>query len=71
MENQRKGKSSRLIDPKPGISTTGDMKMTITPQLAQDIFEEWPVIRRAFAENVPTNVSIIIIIIITRVTSNI
>jgi transcription initiation factor TFIIH subunit 1 len=70
MENQRKGKSSRLIDPKPGISTTGDMKMTITPQLAQDIFEEWPVIRRAFAENVPTNVSIIIIIF-TRVTSNI
>lgn len=56
MEKQRKGKSSRLIDPKPGLSTSGDMKMTITPQLAQDIFEEWPVLKKAYIENVPKNV---------------
>jgi len=51
---QKKGKSSRLVDPKPSLSTTGDMKVIMTPQLALDIFEEWPVVARAFRENVPS-----------------
>jgi transcription initiation factor TFIIH subunit 1 len=53
---QKKGKSSRLVDPKPALSTTGDMKVIMTPQLALDIFEEWPVVARAFRENVSSKV---------------
>jgi len=53
---QKKGKSSRLVDPKPALSTTGDMKVIMTPQLALDIFEEWPVVARAFRDNVSSKV---------------
>jgi transcription initiation factor TFIIH subunit 1 len=55
-DSQKKGKSSRLVDPKPALSTTGDMKVIMTPQLALDIFEEWPVVARAFRENVSSKV---------------
>jgi transcription initiation factor TFIIH subunit 1 len=45
------------VDPKPGVSTSGDMRVVMTPQLALDIFEEWPVVHKAYKDNVPTNVS--------------
>ncbi|KIM31414.1 hypothetical protein M408DRAFT_65050 [Serendipita vermifera MAFF 305830] len=54
---QKRGKSSRLVDPKPALSTTGDMKVVMTPQLALDIFEEWPVVARAFRENVSSKMT--------------
>lgn len=53
---QKKGKSSRLVDPRPAAATSGDMKVTMTPQLAQAIFEDWPVVLRAYTENVPGTV---------------
>ncbi|KAG8834705.1 RNA polymerase II transcription factor B subunit 1 [Serendipita sp. 399] len=56
IEGQKRGKSSRLIDPKPDVSQTGDIKISITPQLQMDIFEEWPIVKRAYDENVPDNV---------------
>ncbi|PVG02486.1 hypothetical protein CPB86DRAFT_864878 [Serendipita vermifera] len=56
-ELQKKGKSSRLVDPKPGVSTSGDMRVVMTPQLALDIFEEWPVVHKAYKDNVPANMS--------------
>jgi transcription initiation factor TFIIH subunit 1 len=31
----------------------GDIKIVITPQLVHDIFEEYPVVARAYAETVP------------------
>ncbi|KAG9056445.1 RNA polymerase II transcription factor B subunit 1 [Serendipita sp. 407] len=57
IEGQKRGKSSRLIDPKPDVSTTGDIKISITPQLQMDIFEEWPIVKRAYDENVSNNMT--------------
>jgi transcription initiation factor TFIIH subunit 1 len=45
-----------LIDPRPGGATSGTMKVTMTPATATAIFESWPVVERAFRENVPGNV---------------
>ena len=35
----------------------GEVKIVITPQLVHDIFEEFPVVARAYSENVPEKVS--------------
>lgn len=34
------------------------MRFIMTPQLAQDIFEEWPVVLQAFRDNVPGKVRV-------------
>ena len=54
--SQRKGKASVLIDPRPGGATSGTMKVTMTPATATAIFESWPIVERAFRDNVPGNV---------------
>ncbi|TIA99429.1 hypothetical protein E3P92_02406 [Wallemia ichthyophaga] len=51
--SQKPGKPSTLVDPRPTSSQAGEFTITITPQLVQDIFQEYPVVRKAFIENVP------------------
>lgn len=55
MENQKKGKSGQLVDPRPQ-TVDGEIKIVITPQLVHDIFEEYPVVGKAYSENVPSKV---------------
>jgi transcription initiation factor TFIIH subunit 1 len=51
MEGQRKGRPGTIVDPRPE-TVDGEIKIVITPQLVHDIFEEYPVVQRAYAENV-------------------
>ncbi|KAF9653830.1 hypothetical protein BDM02DRAFT_3086761 [Thelephora ganbajun] len=56
MENQKKGKSGQLVDPRPQ-TVDGEIKIVITPQLVHDIFEEYPVVGKAYSENVPSKLT--------------
>ncbi|VDC06943.1 unnamed protein product [Peniophora sp. CBMAI 1063] len=50
---QKKGRPGALVDPRPTLQN-GEMKIVISPQLISDLFEEFPVLRTAFDENVPS-----------------
>ena len=56
-DNQRRGKSGQMVDPRPE-TVDGDIKIVITPQLVHDIFEEYPVVAKAYNDNVPKQVSV-------------
>ncbi|PKI85291.1 Tfb1p [Malassezia vespertilionis] len=51
---QRQGRRGQLADPKPSQTDKGEMKINITPQLIRDLFEQYPVLTRAYDENVPS-----------------
>lgn len=55
-EAQRKGRPGQLVDPRPQ-TVDGNTKIIITPQLVHDIFEEYPVVAKAYTEVVPNEVS--------------
>lgn len=55
-EKQQKGKSGQLVDPRPE-TVDGEMKIRITPQLVHDIFDEYPVVAKAYSDNVPGKLS--------------
>lgn len=70
---QRKGKSSEIVAPRLKTGEHGQILLTLTPQLLADIFEEFPVVLQAYSENVPSPVSLLIMLdsgfcLITRVT---
>ena len=44
-----------MVDPRPQ-TVDGEIKIVITPQLKLDIFEEYPVVKKAFDENVDKKV---------------
>lgn len=56
-DNQQKGKSGQLVDPRPETVEGGEIKIRITPQLVHDIFDEYPVVAMAYSENVPNKVN--------------
>ncbi|KAF9010536.1 hypothetical protein BDQ17DRAFT_1387769 [Cyathus striatus] len=56
-ENQKKGKSGQIVDPRPEAVEGGEIKIRITPQLVHDIFDEYPVVARAYSENVPNKLT--------------
>ncbi|KAF9568021.1 hypothetical protein CPC08DRAFT_655518 [Agrocybe pediades] len=56
-ENQKKGKPGQLVDPRPEAVEGGEIKIRITPQLVHDIFDEYPIVARAYSENVPNNLT--------------
>ncbi|KAJ7594301.1 hypothetical protein C8J56DRAFT_1044056 [Mycena floridula] len=56
-ESQRKGKSGQLVDPRPETIEGGETKIRITPQLVHDIFDEYPVVAKAYSDNVPNKLS--------------
>ncbi|KAI0789118.1 hypothetical protein C8Q75DRAFT_719004 [Abortiporus biennis] len=55
-EGQKRGKPGQLVDPRPQ-TVDGEVKIVITPQLVHDIFEEYPVVQKAYSENVPNKLS--------------
>ncbi|KAI5123068.1 hypothetical protein M0805_000502 [Coniferiporia weirii] len=56
-ESQRRGRPGQLVDPRPETVVGGDIKIVITPQLVHDIFEEYPVVSKAYNETVPNQLS--------------
>ncbi|KAI0063716.1 hypothetical protein BV25DRAFT_1936361 [Artomyces pyxidatus] len=56
-ETQKKGRPGQLVDPRPQAVEGGEVKIVITPQLVHDIFEEFPVVAKAYDENVPGKLS--------------
>ncbi|KAI0780114.1 hypothetical protein C8Q74DRAFT_1173891, partial [Fomes fomentarius] len=55
-ESQKRGKPGQLVDPRPQ-SVDGEVKIVITPQLVHDIFEEFPIVAKAYNDNVPGKLS--------------
>ncbi|GJJ06326.1 hypothetical protein Clacol_000517 [Clathrus columnatus] len=56
IERQTRGKPGRMVDPRP-TDTNGERKITVTPQMVHDIFEEHPVVAKAYSENVPNQLT--------------
>lgn len=50
---QRLGRRGQLADPHPTQNENGELKINITPQLIRELFEQYPVLTRAYDENVP------------------
>lgn len=57
LESQRKGKPGQLVDPRPETVEGGEIKIRITPQLVHDIFDEYPIVAKAYSENVPNKLT--------------
>ncbi|KAI6157476.1 hypothetical protein BKA82DRAFT_1000520 [Pisolithus tinctorius] len=57
VEAQKRGRPGQLVDPRPQTVEGGEVKIVITPQLVHDIFEEYPVVAKAYSENVPSKLS--------------
>ena len=51
---QKQGRQGQLADPHPTQNESGELKINITPQLIRELFEQYPVLTRAYDENVPT-----------------
>ncbi|KAI8082394.1 hypothetical protein BDF21DRAFT_262007 [Thamnidium elegans] len=52
-EGKQKGKSSRMVELKPGQQEGSDIKYTLTSQIIHNIFTEFPSVKRAYDTNVP------------------
>ncbi|KAG1440338.1 hypothetical protein G6F56_011964 [Rhizopus delemar] len=52
-EGKQKGKSSRMVELKPGQQEGTDIKYTLTSQVIHSIFTEFPSVKRAYDTNVP------------------
>ena len=50
---QRKGRNAQPVDPRPQATTSGDLRISITAEVISEIFEQYPVVQRAYSENVP------------------
>lgn len=50
---QKQGRRGQFADPRPTQNEAGEMKLNITPQLVRELFEQYPVLARAYQENVP------------------
>ena len=50
---QRHGRRGPMADPQPSQNESGELKLNLTPQLVRELFEEYPVLARAYEENVP------------------
>ncbi|GAA5901251.1 hypothetical protein JCM6882_007727 [Rhodosporidiobolus microsporus] len=56
-ESLMRGKSGEMVDPKTVTGQNGEVTVKITPALIREIFEEFPVVLRAYNENVPEPLS--------------
>jgi len=55
---QKAGRNAKIADPKAKADSNGMMTMNITPEIIRDMFEQFPVVGKAYDENVPKNVSL-------------
>jgi transcription initiation factor TFIIH subunit 1 len=51
---QRQGRNARIADPRPASNEQGETKINMTPELVRDLKSQYPVVARAFDENVPS-----------------
>lgn len=56
-EKQKRGRNARLADPQKKTDQGGEVRYSLTPQIVRDMFEQYPVVARAYAENVPDKLS--------------
>ncbi|WFD44506.1 RNA polymerase II transcription factor B subunit 1 [Malassezia psittaci] len=54
---QRQGRRAQLADPRPTQGDSGEMRINITPQLIRELFEQYPILTRAYNELVPEKLS--------------
>ncbi|WFD00441.1 RNA polymerase II transcription factor B subunit 1 [Malassezia yamatoensis] len=54
---QRQGRRAQLADPRPTQGDAGEMRINITPQLIRELFEQYPILTRAYNELVPEKLS--------------
>ncbi|GAA5969157.1 hypothetical protein JCM21900_004143 [Sporobolomyces salmonicolor] len=52
-EGLMRGKSGEMVDPKTVTGQNGEVTVKITPALIREIFEEFPVVLKAYNDNVP------------------
>jgi transcription initiation factor TFIIH subunit 1 len=52
--DQRQGRNARIADPRPASNEQGETKINMTAELVRDLKSQYPVVARAFEENVPT-----------------
>ncbi|SGY13744.1 BQ5605_C010g05962 [Microbotryum silenes-dioicae] len=55
-EAQLRGKSAAMVDLRPETSESGEVTVKITPTQIADIFAEYPMVLKAYNENVPVPV---------------
>ncbi|PLW05146.1 hypothetical protein PCANC_27652 [Puccinia coronata f. sp. avenae] len=53
LDAQKTGRSAQMVDPRPETTDSGEIRISITPQMIRDIFEQYPVVQKAYNENVP------------------
>jgi transcription initiation factor TFIIH subunit 1 len=56
-DEQKRGRSGEMVDPRPETSESGEVTVKITPALIREIFEEYPAVLQAYHDNVPSPVS--------------
>jgi transcription initiation factor TFIIH subunit 1 len=55
---QRQGRNAMIADPKPSNDGDGNLKINLSAQMVRDMFEQYPVVAKAYDELVPKQVSI-------------
>lgn len=50
---QISGRSAQMVDPRPEQTESGDVKIKLSSQLIKDIFDQYPIVARAYSDNVP------------------
>ena len=50
---QRQGRNARIADPKPINDGEGNVKINMSAQLVRDVFEQYPVVAKAYNDLVP------------------
>lgn len=51
--DQKQGRNARIADPRPSSNEQGETKINMTAELVRDLKSQYPVVARAFDENVP------------------
>lgn len=50
---QVSGRSAQMVDPRPEQTDSGEVKIKLSSQLIKDIFDQYPIVARAYSETVP------------------
>jgi transcription initiation factor TFIIH subunit 1 len=57
VRQQRQGRNAMIADPKPSDDGDGNLKINLSAQMVRDMFEQYPVVAKAYDELVPRQVS--------------
>lgn len=52
-QGQQRGRNAQMAEAQQKYGESGEIKISLTPQLIADIFAQHPVVQRAYAEHVP------------------